>query len=169
MSRATQAPIIAETPAGVNLTIDGAISSYRRHLRAENKSPATLTAYLGALERFNRFVKAQGMPTELVAIRREHLEAFLVDLTERGSSPASVNFYYRSLQPFFRWAVSEDELRESPMARMRPPRVPESPRRCCARKIWSSYSRPATGRASRIAATPPCCGCCSIPACAGAN
>lgn len=127
MSRATQAPIIAETPAGVNLTIDGAISSYRRHLRAENKSPATLTAYLGALERFNRFVKAQGMPTELVAIRREHLEAFLVDLTERGSSPASVNFYYRSLQPFFRWAVSEDELRESPMARMRPPRVPESP------------------------------------------
>jgi len=127
MPRATQAPIIADPPASVNLTIDGAIESYRRHLRAENKSPATLTAYLGALELFNRFVKERGMPTELVAIRREHLEAFLVDLTERGSSPASVSFYYRSLQPFFKWAVDEDELRESPMARMRPPKVPESP------------------------------------------
>jgi site-specific recombinase XerD len=127
MSTTTQKAIIADTRGSVNLTIDGAIESYRRHLRAENKAPATLTAYLGALELFNRFVKERAMPQELLAIRREHLEAFLVDLQERGSSPASVSFYYRSLQPFFKWAVDEDELRESPLARMRPPAVPENP------------------------------------------
>ncbi len=127
MSAATQEPIIADARGSVNLTIDRAIDSYRRHLRAENKAPATLTAYLGALDLFNRFLKEHGMPEELIAIRREHLEAFLVDLQERGSSPASVSFYYRSLQPFFKWAVDEDELRESPLARMRPPKVPDNP------------------------------------------
>lgn len=118
---------MADSEASVNLPLDAAIESYRRHLRAENKAPATLTAYLGALELFDRFVKGAGMPTELLAIRREHLEAFLVHLQEGGSSPASVAFYYRSLQPFFKWAVSEDEIRDSPMARMRPPIVPEAP------------------------------------------
>ena len=29
--------------------------------------------------------------------------------------------------PFFKWAVDEDELRESPLARMRTPAVPENP------------------------------------------
>ena len=34
---------------------------------------------------------------------------------------------YRCLQAFWKWAVSEDEVRESPMARMTPPIVPEEP------------------------------------------
>ena len=56
MPAASQEPIIADARGSVNLTIDSAIDSYRRHLRAENKSPATLTAYLGALDLFNRFL-----------------------------------------------------------------------------------------------------------------
>ena len=38
-----------------------------------------------------------------------------------------VSLAYRSLQPFFKWVVAEDELRASPMERMTSPIVPESP------------------------------------------
>ena len=38
-----------------------------------------------------------------------------------------MSVYYRSLQPFWRWAIEEGFIRESPMANMRPPIVPEQP------------------------------------------
>jgi site-specific recombinase XerD len=101
--------------------------SYRRHLRAENKSPATIATYLNALQRFAAFLAARGMPTAIDGVRREHIEAFLVDLDERGAAAASVNLYYRSLQPFWKWALDEGEIRESPMTRMKPPAIPETP------------------------------------------
>src|SRR5690606_3949793 len=34
---------------------------------------------------------------------------------------------YRGLQAFFTWLVAEDELPTNPMARMRPPVIPEAP------------------------------------------
>jgi site-specific recombinase XerD len=121
-------PILAQPRAPVDgITIDAAIASYRRHLRAANRSPATIATYLAALDGLNRFLKRQGMPTALPAIRREHLEAYVVWLQEQGRRPATVSLAYRSLQPFFGWAVAEDELERSPMARMTPPIVPEEP------------------------------------------
>ena len=41
--------------------------------------------------------------------------------------PATAGVRYRSLQQFFKWVVEEEELTESPMARMSPPHVPEDP------------------------------------------
>ncbi len=46
---------------------------------------------------------------------------------EAGRRPASVANRYRSLQQFFSWLVEDDEIRESPMARMRPPAVQVQP------------------------------------------
>ena len=57
-----------------------ASGSYRRHLRAENKSSATVSIYVMAVDRFRRFVEAHGMPVTVGGIRREHIEAFLVHL-----------------------------------------------------------------------------------------
>jgi site-specific recombinase XerD len=67
------------------------------------------------------------MPSRLPSIRREHVEAYLVSLQDAGKRPATVSLAYRSLQPFYRWAVSEDEIEVSPMERMKPPLVPEEP------------------------------------------
>jgi site-specific recombinase XerD len=120
--------IVAEDPApSTGLTIDGAISSYHLSLRAGNKSPATIKTYLAALAQFSRFLAERGMPRTLRAIRREHVETFIVSLQEAGQRPATVSVAYRSLQPFFKWAVGEDEIAASPMERMRPPIVPEEP------------------------------------------
>jgi site-specific recombinase XerD len=102
-------------------------ASFVRHLHAENKAPSTRTTYLKALDQFGAYLEATGMPTAVGAIRREHVEAFLVDLQERGMAPATVSQRYRSLQQFFRWATDEGELSASPMAHMRPPAVPEAP------------------------------------------
>ena len=120
--------ILPEADEAANgLTIAAAIGSYQRHLRAGNKSPNTIKTYLAALERLNAYLEAQGMPTRLPAIRREHLEAFIVSLQAAGQRPATVSLAYRSLQPFFRWAVEEGEIKVSPMAHMTPPIVPEEP------------------------------------------
>jgi site-specific recombinase XerD len=98
--------------------------SFARHLRAENKSPATITSYMAAVNDFDRFLEATGMPRRLAAIRREHIEAYIESLLGR-LKPASAANRYRSLQQFFRWAVDEGEISDSPMTKMHPPRVPE--------------------------------------------
>jgi site-specific recombinase XerC len=101
--------------------------SFLRHLAAENKSPSTRITYQAAIDLFATFVVQQGMPDDVAALRREHVEAFLVDLQARGMRPATVANRYRSLQQFFKWLTEEGELKASPMANMSPPRVPEEP------------------------------------------
>jgi site-specific recombinase XerD len=59
-------------------------------------------------------------------LRREHIEAWLIELLGRWK-PATVNNRYRGLQAFFRWCIDEDIIATSPMAKMKPPKVPEQP------------------------------------------
>lgn len=115
------------TNTSLSLRIADAIDSYSLHLQAENKSAATRAVYLTALQRLERFLSGMGMPTAIGTIRREHIEAFLVALQGEGRKPATVSVYYRSLQPFWKWAIEEGEIGESPMRNMKPPQVPENP------------------------------------------
>lgn len=114
-------------------TIDDAIPSYRRHLRAGGRTDATVDrTYIPHLEKFNRFLIDRGMPRNVRAIRREHIEAYLEHLATEGIGrkgrvglrPASVSLAYRSIRPFWKWLVEEDEIERSPMERMKPPIVP---------------------------------------------
>lgn len=100
--------------------------SFARHLRAANRSPATLKSYLDAVARFDRHLEAHGMPRTVANIRREHVESFIEDQLAR-LRPASAANRYRSVQQFFKWLVDEGEIRESPMGRMKPPTIPETP------------------------------------------
>lgn len=103
------------------------MASFARHLRAENKAPSTIVTYRRAVDQLADFLARTGMPTSVGAIRREHIEAFLVDLQESAHRPATVAQRFRSLQQFFKWLAEEGEIRETPMARMRSPLVPETP------------------------------------------
>lgn len=101
-------------------------SSFRRSVRARNLSPRTEKTYLEAVSLMADFLVAHGMPTEVHAIAREHVEAFLAD--QLGSRrPSTVAIRYRSLQQFWRWCEEEGEVTSSPMTRMSPPKVPEDP------------------------------------------
>jgi site-specific recombinase XerD len=102
------------------------LASWKRHLRAQCASPATLETYGIAVGQLRAYLLEQGMPIAPTAITREHVEAFILDLLARHK-PATAHNRYRGCRSFFAWLVDEGELRESPMARMKPPRLPEAP------------------------------------------
>jgi site-specific recombinase XerD len=104
--------------------LEGMVASFGRHLRASNLASRTVETYMEASTGFQRFLIQRGMPTDVAGIRREHVEAFIEDLLNRWK-PATANNRYRALSALFKFLVEEGEIRESPMVRMRPPKVPE--------------------------------------------
>src|SRR5215212_7834031 len=78
--------------------------SFERHLRAENKSDRTVETYLEAVRL---------------------IEAFLADLARW--KPATAANRYRSLKVFYAWLEDEGEIAADPMAKMKPPAIPEQP------------------------------------------
>ena len=116
--------------SGVHGSAQGDIAanatSFARHLRAANKSPNTLRSYMEAVTQLDAYLAAKGMPGDVASIRREHVEAFIEDQLGK-LRPASAANRYRSLQQFFKWLAEEGEIRESPMTRMKPPTIPETP------------------------------------------
>lgn len=104
----------------------GLVPSWARSLRATNRSPKTLSTYVSAANQLIAFLAAHGMPTDASKVRREHVEAFIEDVLAR-CRPATASNRYRALARFFVYLVEEGEIRESPMARMKPPHVPEEP------------------------------------------
>jgi site-specific recombinase XerD len=100
--------------------------SFEISLAARNLSPRTVRVYLEAVDLLARYLESSGMPTQVSALTREHLEAFLARELERVS-PTSVHIRYRALQQFFRFLVEDGEIPVSPMVNMHPPIVPEQP------------------------------------------
>jgi site-specific recombinase XerC len=70
------------------------------------------------------FLDARGMPTDPEAITREHLTEWVNDMLATFKSATALN-RYRGAYRFFQYLVEAGELRESPMARMKPPKVEE--------------------------------------------
>ena len=103
------------------------LPSWRRHLRAENKSARTVQSYLEAADQFTAYLVSAGMPTVVAQLTRQHVESYLGQLLELGRSASTVANRYRSLQQLFRWLEDEGEIPRSPMDKMRPPKVPEKP------------------------------------------
>ena len=68
-------------------------ASYARHLRAANLTPATQRAYLDGLTLLARFLTDAGMPTDVAAITREHVEAFITDQLARLAPASAANRY----------------------------------------------------------------------------
>lgn len=121
MPLAVTLPAIAEYLPAAYL---GLVKSWGRSLRSTHRSPATLKVYLGAASELGTFLVRQGMPTEVDVISREHVEEFVTDQLTRHS-PQTAATRYSALKRFFGWLLEEGEIRESPMARMKAPAVPE--------------------------------------------
>jgi site-specific recombinase XerD len=121
--------VFPETQTGTELLSPAfgmLLTSWRRHLAAENKSPKTLETYTEAMTLFGRYLVEHGMPSDPATISREHIEEFITYLLGHYK-PATAANRYRALGTFFRWLVEEGEIAVSPMAKMRPPTVPEEP------------------------------------------
>jgi site-specific recombinase XerD len=100
------------------------LRSFERHLRAENRSEHTIASYLDSLCQAEAFLAGRGRT--LVDARREDLEAFLGELLQRRAAE-TVATRYRRLRVLYRWLEEEDEITANPMAKMKPPIIPEQP------------------------------------------
>ena len=102
-------------------------ASWIRSLKAANLAPRTIVAYTGSLESLQKSLLANGRPTDITLLRREHLENWLVEMLEAGASASTSAHRYRGVQQFFKWALEEALIKVSPMAGMRPPKTPVQP------------------------------------------
>jgi site-specific recombinase XerD len=100
------------------------VRSFERHLRALNRSERTIATYLIGLRQADAFLRARG--TTLEAATRADLEAFMADLLGRRA-PSTAATYHKVLKLLYAWLIEEEEIPTDPMARLRPPIVPEKP------------------------------------------
>jgi site-specific recombinase XerD len=117
---------MSSTAVSSRTVLAGLIKSFERSLLAVNKSPLTVKSYRDSLRLFSEFLAEQGMPNSVEAISREHVEEFLTDQLRRWK-PATAHVRYNGLRAFFKWLLEEGEVASSPMARIKPPKVPEQP------------------------------------------
>ena len=115
-------------PTAFRFELSDLADEFAVSLRASNHSPATVAKYLEFVRQLIVFLTDRGMPTAAGAVAREHVEAYLVDEGERrGWKPSTSRTAFASLQQFFKYLAEEGEVAESPLARMRPPKLAEEP------------------------------------------
>ena len=102
------------------------LDSFLRALRAENLSKRTLETYGESVGQFISFLANKGISLDPTHITREHIEDFITGLLNKWK-PATANNRYRALNRYFNWLVDEGEITESPMQKMKPPKIPEQP------------------------------------------
>src|SRR5438128_12525933 len=65
--------------------------SWAISLAAENKAARTIGGYTETVSQFVTFLTERGMPSGATAIRREHVETYLVDVLAVTGGPQTVN------------------------------------------------------------------------------
>jgi len=117
-----------EQAAKLRCELSDLADEFATSLRATNHAPATVAKYAEFIRQLIVFLDGRGMPTTATGVHREHIEAYLVEVgEERGWKPSTARTAFASLQQFFKYLAQEGEVAESPLARMRPPKVAEEP------------------------------------------
>lgn len=96
------------------------LRSFDRALRTANRSERTRQSYAEALGLLD--THTGGTPFEEVT--RHEVEAFIADQLDKHK-PTTAAVRYRALRRFYNWAVDEEIIDRSPMAKMQQPAVPE--------------------------------------------
>jgi site-specific recombinase XerD len=105
-------------------TLSPLLRSFELHLRAANRSDNTVESYLESVRQAEAYLTAHGRT--LLDARRSDLEGFITDLLTRRA-PATAASRHKALRILYRWLEEEGEITASPMAKMKPPLVPEQP------------------------------------------
>jgi site-specific recombinase XerD len=126
------------------------VRSFDLHLRAENRAGRTIETYLDALRLADQFLSARGVELEQARRRCRGVHR----RPTRPLKPATAANRYRSLRVFYGWLEAEGEIPVSPMARMRPPTVPDQPVPVVREDAFRRLLETCAGT-SRLAATRP--------------
>jgi len=98
------------------------IDYYLLSCRSDGKAAGTMDGYRRRLGKFALFLNYRLAPEQIDA---SSIRSYLASLYDKHQDSVSVNADYRVLHSFFNWAVVEKILAESPMANIKPPRVPK--------------------------------------------
>jgi len=93
---------------------------YLQAIEQENKSPKTHTIYSEVLKSFLNY-ESDHIPTP------QEMRLYLLSVSQRGCSPATVHVHYRTLKTWFNWLVGEKIIKQAkfPMQNVKPPKVPD--------------------------------------------
>ncbi|RME84391.1 MAG: hypothetical protein D6775_05625, partial [Caldilineae bacterium] len=108
------------------LTLTQALDAFVLDCRARRLSPRTVEFYQQKLSRFLKWCEERDCLT-LADITTARLRAFLVWLQEQGHSPGGQHAYARALRAWFYFLTAEGAISESPMQRVKMPKVPKIP------------------------------------------
>jgi len=117
---------VSESPLGVAQR-EMLLDSYMISLRSELLSENTVRSYELAMRTLIGFLVDKGMPTQPSRIARDYIEAFQVDQANQGKKPGTVVLYHVALKRYFRWLAGEGEIKQSPMEKMRVPKMSQQP------------------------------------------
>lgn len=103
------------------------LASWKRHLRGEGMSPATLRTYGQSIQAFARHLRTlDDAPDDVAGITRQHIQDYVITLIE-NAKPGTITTRFGNLRTFFYWLVSEGELTESPMKGVKQPKTETTP------------------------------------------
>lgn len=98
------------------------INAYARTLRARNRSARTIQGYTEAILQ----LAAHHEGADVMSLSKDDVEAYITWVLEHHTgTTAGVRF--RSLRAFYHWAVDEEIIEKSPMAKMLEPTAEEKP------------------------------------------
>lgn len=102
-------------------------ASWRIDLQARNLSSRTIANYHDTVLHLTAWCLANDAPTDPREQTGRHLARWIGAQYTDGSAEGTVLTRYRCIQQWFRWLLVEDEIDTSPMDKMRPPKVIETP------------------------------------------
>ena len=103
----------------------GMLESFQLALEAEGQSPKTIEAYSYGVAQLADHLRSRGRDDDITQVTAADVREFLTALERNGVTPSTRYNRYSGCRQFFAWCVREDELEASPMANVRPPKVPE--------------------------------------------
>jgi site-specific recombinase XerD len=96
------------------------LPSWQLALRAERKSPNTITSYSEGVLGFLRWCADTGTAPEL---SRTAVQAFTAALLDAGAEPATARSRHMALRRFGAWLADEGELDTNPLLGVKPPKL----------------------------------------------
>lgn len=107
-------------------TLEELLPSWRRALRAENKSPRTIESYFLAADQLVDYLADNDYPATVTEITHREIQDYLVMMLETRAS-ATAKQRYSSLQQLFKWLYEEGEISANPFDRIKRPKIEETP------------------------------------------
>jgi len=102
------------------LNLADLMPSWQLTMRAENKSPRTITTYTAGVESFLGWCERTGTPAELT---KPTVQGWIADLLGGGAQATTATTWLGGVKRFAAWLAEEGELPANPIERLSPPKI----------------------------------------------